>query len=32
MRAEGRKDKKGDTREEVGRYFDDLDELFWKKL
>ena len=32
MREEGRKDKKGDRYEEVGSYFDDLKNFFWKKL
>jgi hypothetical protein len=32
MRAEGRKDKMVDRYEEVGSYFGDLKEFFWKKL
>jgi hypothetical protein len=32
MRAEGRKDKKGDRYEEAGSYFDDLKELFLGKV
>lgn len=32
MRAEGRKDKKGDRYEEVGSYFDDLKKTFLEKV